>query len=671
MEATPTLVINYFSTFKQNLVPLFQRPYTWSIKQWRTLWEDIVNLCESDEGNYKASHFMGAVVTMPARSVPAGVSKFLIIDGQQRLLTVSLLMCAVRDALREDEVNPKRRIQIYLTNEGFEGNEFFKLLPTEGDRAAYSSIVREEASQVTDAQCKRAYDYFRRLLARTDSNVNVDATRVLEIIEKRLMVVMINLSDTDDPYLIFESLNFKGAPLEQADLVRNYFLMKFAVGEQKEIYDRMWLPMQERLGSHLNEFMHHFLGAEGVEVRRGDVYAKIRKLDSDAASVRILMSRMEHLSRLYCRISKPKAESHPELRRYFDHFITLDLGSVYPFLLSCYEDFTAGRIDLEEFLRVLRVLHSFILRRVVVGVPSNSLAGFFVLLSRSKRSRNMQDQVSGLSAWLSEELACGDKSRRWPTDVEFKEGWMHTQIYHSRACQIILECIEEYYDHHEMPAFERSSIEHVMPQSLTRDWSEMLGADATYVHGQWLHTIGNLTLTGYNSELGNRPYGEKREKFASSHFEVNRYFRAHAGWGSTEIQERAQALFEIATQLWPRPAANIPVRNAREFGPITYRGTPRKRSWGALRPAVEDAIPHLDRITSRTVYDYLEAKQFKFATPRALSSISSILRELNGKGVLTSVGRAGAGDGTSPIAYERAARVDVDGEVQYLGQEVN
>ena len=301
MEATPTLVINYYSGFKQNVVPLFQRPYTWSEKQWRTLWEDVMVFYPADDVNDKATHFMGAVVTMPARSVPVGVSKFLIIDGQQRLTTISILMCAVRDMLSAEQQGARSRIQqFYLTNDGSEGTEFFKLLPTQGDRAAYASLIQDPGAPVAESQFKKAYDYFRRRLrGESDDGEKIDPKRILDIIEKRLMVVMINLSDTDDPYLIFESLNFKGSPLEQSDLVRNYFLMRFSVTDQQGVYDGLWLPMQNRLGQGLTEFMRHFLGAEGEEVRKGDVYAAVKKAchrfglsiradpdDADGAAVR-------------------------------------------------------------------------------------------------------------------------------------------------------------------------------------------------------------------------------------------------------------------------------------------------------------------------------------------------------------------------------------------------
>jgi hypothetical protein len=573
MEATPTLVINYFSGFKQNLVPLFQRPYTWSEKQWRTLWEDVMVFYPSDDVNDKATHFMGAVVTMPARSVPVGVSKFLIIDGQQRLTTISLLMCAVRDNLSADSQGPRSRIQqFYLTNFGSEGTEFFKLLPTQGDRDAYASLIHESVAAVPESQFKKSYDFFRRRLRdAAGDGERIDPKRILEIVEKRLMVVMINLSETDDPYLIFESLNFKGSPLEQADLVRNYFLMRFPVTDQQGVYDGLWLPMQNRLGPGLTEFMRHFLGAEGEEVRKGDVYAAIKRLvtDSDSASVRLLMTRMERLSALYGRVSGVAEEPHPELALYLDHFRRLDFGSVYPLLLALYEDYSEGQFALAEFVASLGILHSFILRRMVVGVPSNSLSGLFISLCKTKPVTETP------SAWLSSSLGREDKNRRWPTDAEFADGWVQSTLYGSRACQVILECLEQSYGHHEIVGFGESSIEHVMPQTLTPEWYEMLGSDAADVHAKWLHTVGNLTLTGYNPELGNRSYGEKRTTFALSHFELNRYFGDHQRWGPSEIERRARDLFKTAIQRWPRPeiAASVePPAAIDKIAPAAFHG---------------------------------------------------------------------------------------------------
>lgn len=552
MEATPTQIINYFSGFKQNLVPLFQRPYTWGERQWRTLWEDILAFYGPPEEDAKSTHFLGAVVTMPARSVPVGVSKFMVIDGQQRLTTIAILLCAIRDSLGSTEQIPKLQIQDhYLTNYGCDGLEFFKLLPTQSDRTAYSPLI-QQLPQVPDSQFKKAYEYYRRRLKDLDDEGNrLDAKNVLEIIKSRLMVVMINLSDSDDPYLIFESLNFKGSPLEQSDLVRNYFLMRFPVTEQQAVYDGLWLPMQTRLGPNLAEFMRHYLGAEGEEVRKGDVYAAVKRLvsDSDPAAVRLLMTRMAQMAVFYSRIATIAPEEEERFGKFFTIFHRLDFGTAYPLLLSIYEDYADGQFGADEFVSCLRILDSYIVRRMVVGVPSNSLSGTFIALCRTKPATETP------SAWLSAALAKESKNRRWPTDTEFMESWLKSAVYPSRVCQIILERIEEQFGHHETVSFVESTIEHVLPQTLSPQWELMLGQRAALIQAEWLHTVGNLTLTGYNPALGNQSFSEKQKIFAQSHFELNRYFANLSTWGEDQILQRSKVLFKTALSLWPRPAS--------------------------------------------------------------------------------------------------------------------
>ena len=432
--------------------------------------------------------------------------------------------------------------------------DFFKLLPTQGDRGAYSPLVENSEGGVPDSQFKKSYGFYRRCLKDRDDDGNaLDPKRVLEIIETRLMVVMINLSDNDDPYLIFESLNFKGSPLEQADLVRNYFLMRFPVTDQQGVYDGLWLPMQSRLGATLTEFMRHFLGSEGEEVRKGDVYAAIKRLvaNSDAPSVRLLMSRMAQMSIFYSRIATVAPEPNEELGRFFVRFRRLDFGTAYPLLLSLYEDYVDGQFGAEEFVASLQILDSYIVRRMVAGVPSNSLSGTFISLCKAKQVTETP------SAWLSAALVRESKNRRWPTDTEFLERWLRAPLYSSRVCQVILQCIEEHFGHHESVDFGEASVEHVLPQTLSPGWEQALGENAAAVQSEWLHTIGNLTLTGYNPELGNKEYSEKRAIFALSHFELNRFFGSIETWGAPQIRQRAESLFQIAQQLWPRPA-NLP-----------------------------------------------------------------------------------------------------------------
>ena len=216
MEASPAKVIEYFNGEKQNLVPLFQRPYSWKRSHWQTVWDDVMVQYDLEDNS---THFMGAIVSVPARSVPVGVNKYLIIDGQQRLTTVSLLLCALRDAL--DGNSADRIQQVYLTNRFRDPEDTLKLVPTQADRDRYRVVVLDRQVPDDDSLMAEAYDFFKRQLVNgADNNGDpVVPAKVLTTVEHCLQVVMINLGDADDPYLIFESLNFKGEPLTQADLV--------------------------------------------------------------------------------------------------------------------------------------------------------------------------------------------------------------------------------------------------------------------------------------------------------------------------------------------------------------------------------------------------------------------------------------------------------------------
>ncbi|MBE9060916.1 DUF262 domain-containing protein [cf. Phormidesmis sp. LEGE 11477] len=309
MEASPAKVIQYFNGEKQNLIPLFQRPYTWTQTNWQTLWDDL--LVQYDMGD-SGTHFMGAIVSVPARSTPVGVSKYLIIDGQQRLTTISILLCTLRDVL--DNNSASRIQEVYLTNRFREPEDTLKFVPTQVDRDAYRLIAldREVPPKDKNVQISSAYHFFKKKLINSiDLNGDsVEPAKVLTVLEQCLQVVMINLSDDDDPYLIFESLNFKGEPLTQADLVRNYLLMRFqhsisAGGEQERVYLKYWVPMEETLKSNLTEFLRHYTMKDGDNIKKGGIYAaiktKLKDMDS-AETVELEVQSMRRFGGFYEKI---------------------------------------------------------------------------------------------------------------------------------------------------------------------------------------------------------------------------------------------------------------------------------------------------------------------------------------------------------------------------------
>jgi hypothetical protein len=552
MEASPAQIIEFFNGFKQSVIPLFQRPYEWKEREWNTLWQDVLERYEAEKD---LSHFMGAIVTMPAKSVPVGVSKYMVIDGQQRLTTIAILLCAIRDELPEDAKPQKNRIQNhYLTNDGYEDWEYLKILPTQlsGDRAVFRILVLAEASDWA-SNIFAAYKYFRgRLKGKTSEGEPIDLKRLLEVIERRLTVVSINLGESDDPYLIFESLNFKGSPLTQADLVRNYFLMRFTVSEQQRVYDQLWMPMQQRLDAHLTEFMRQYLMKDGEEVVKAEIYPALKKrvAELDSPAVESQLKAMSMFSEHYLRLVKPDEEANLAVRRYLLRLQRWDLTTAHPLLLRLYDSWRREKLTAGHLVECLRMIESFAVRRAVCEVPTNQLKRIFLQLAKGFKE---DDTV----AWLQSDLASGSHGARWPKDEEFRVAWESYRAYNpSRIdrCKLILEALEEHHNHKEPADLANATIEHVMPVTLSDEWLQMLGEKPDEVHARHLHTIGNLTLTGYNSELSNSPFAQKKVLLGQSHYELNKYFTNQAIWGADQILARSKALCERAREIWPRPA---------------------------------------------------------------------------------------------------------------------
>lgn len=550
MEARPCRIIEFFDGTKQMLVPLFQRPYEWGEEHWGTLWDDIMeryNRVQEDPPD--ASHFTGAIVTAPARSVPVGVSKYLVIDGQQRLTTVAVLLCAIRSKLPVDSKR-HRQITRLLLNEDYEGTEVYKLLPTQPDRPAWYSLL-EDAASAGDSRFRRAFRFFVEKLGGFDEEEqSIDLQRLFEVVQQRLNVVFIHLGDNDDPYLIFESLNAKGARLTQADLVRNYLLLRLNTNAQEQMYQQHWLPMQQRLDDALPEFVRQYLMQKGEEVPKGEVYSVLKRRMQplpDGTMPQELV-RLSAASVSYQRIIAPDHEPDVRLRRRLSRLLRWEVATSHPLLLRLYAGHAAGDVTADEMVECAAIIESFAIRRYICNVPTNQLKRIFLSLVDVVQPGHT---VTNLRATLAK----GTLGRRWPKDDEFKDAWVRYRLYSRPVdrCKFILESLEEAHEHKEPVDPRTATIEHVMPQTLTADWREALGTVADEVHERWLHTIGNLTLTAYNSELSNSAFVTKREKLGESHFELNRGMATKETWDAAAIEARAGELWSLAQKIWPRP----------------------------------------------------------------------------------------------------------------------
>ncbi|MBO3760816.1 DUF262 domain-containing protein [Ciceribacter sp. L1K22] len=551
MEASPAQVIQYFNGEKQNLIPLFQRPYSWQRANWKTLWDDMLVQYDADE---RSAHFMGTIVSVPARSVPVGVSKYLIIDGQQRLTTISILLAALRDTL---DKNSSDRIQeVYLTNRFRDPEDTLKFVPTQIDRDRYRAMILDRTIANDQSLMSDAYNYFKnQLLTGADLNGDpIDCTKVLTTVERALQVVMINLGDDDDPYLIFESLNFKGEPLTQADLVRNYILMRFrhsmsSGGEQERIYKSYWAPMEGRLGNNLTEFLRHYAMKGGDNVYQRGIYAATKALlkgMSEPTAVEVELTEMAKFSEIYAKILDPHLETTPSIRTCLKNLKILDVGTSYPLLLRLFEARDCQKLTDVDLEQCLSLVESFVVRRAICFVPTNALNKLFLQWARQFPEENHFD-------WLLSSMSAGSGGRRFPTDEEFSENFKKSPQYGRGYTRYILLRLEDSFGHRERVDLNNATIEHIMPQTMTNEWEREVGEYSESVHLRLKDTFGNLSLTAYNAELGNLPFIEKKAKLATTHIELNRFVLQQEKWDEDAILRRAEAMFERAVSLWMGP----------------------------------------------------------------------------------------------------------------------
>ena len=540
MQAAETRLQALIEGTKQYVVPLFQRAYSWDKKQWGMLWDDLVELCEAENPR---THFIGSMVTMPVPSGPEGVAKFLLIDGQQRITTIFILLALLRDRAKSNSLNvlADEIDDTLLINRYKKGADYYKLQPTQkdGDRVSFQNIIQGIIAQDSFSN---AYQFFDKQLRRT----GLDEQVLKRIITHNLSMVSIILGQEDDPYLVFESLNAKGLPLTQADLIRNYFLMKIHDNEQEEVYSRYWEPMQDALKEDLTEYIRHYLMKNGVIVKKDDIYRVLRERILEGNPLRHLQE-LARFAQYYQKILNPSLEENKVIQRALSRIKQLDITTTYPFLLNCYHDYAQKNISADEFVAILKVLENFIIRRFVCNIAVNGLNKIFPLLYGQIKSRETTNFVSELKSAL--------QTKNYPKDTEFRERLLNSKLYGSgdRAVKtrLILEAIEESYENKEQIGFDNLTVEHIMPQTLTDSWKKSLGDDWETIHEQLLHTLGNLTLTKYNSELSNNTFAEKKEQLRESHLDINKYVTQQQTWTAEDIEERAAMLADVALSIWP------------------------------------------------------------------------------------------------------------------------
>lgn len=555
MKVTDGNISQILNGGKQFILPIYQRCYSWDIEQCETLWNDIVRM----QQGHRHSHFIGSFVNIIEEATPTGIDKFLIIDGQQRITTLSLLMIALRNYAEahsaETSISPLRIDNKILKNLGEEGLNQFKLILTETDKDVFIALVEKNENALKNVR-SRLLDNYHFFLKRIEEQT-LQPEQIDESIGK-LHIVNITLErGTDDAQGIFESLNSTGKSLSDSDLIRNYMLMGLSAKEQTEIYHKLWRPMEELFSYEtqaymMDRFLRDFLTMKlGKIPKQNMVYDEFKHflIDKDFENVRSVGQELLRHAEYYTDILY-KRHNSPIRRALYEDINELRMGVAYPFLLYIHDACDAGKISEDELIEIIQLCINYVVRRSVCDIPTNSLNKTFATMRNSIREENFTASVKHFFIHL-------ESYKEFPDNEKFVSVFKTRDIYHTRIRNFILHHLEN-FDNKAPIRVENYTVEHIMPQNpkLSEAWQKALGHEWKDIQKAKLHTIGNLTLTAYNSEMSDRSFPEKMEMkggFMESALRLNRYIVKQSDWGLRQIEERANLLAETALHIWQYP----------------------------------------------------------------------------------------------------------------------
>ncbi|WP_435737375.1 DUF262 domain-containing protein [Cellulosimicrobium sp. PMB13] len=548
---------------RQYQVPLYQRVYSWAQRQLDQLWRDIVQLASDRTNEPSTTHFVGSLVLASSPdSGPVGVQRYLVVDGQQRLTTLTILLAALRDhrVATEGDGHRARIDDQYLVNR-YEDGQPTKLLPTQKDRPAYLAAIRSTPVAGGDDNVGAAYRFFRsRISTVGDSDDRLNLERIEETVLRGLALVVVTAQPGDNAHRIFESLNNTGLRLTQGDLLRNYLFMRLP-SRAEAVYESIWVPLQDALSPDRLELLFWLdLVQRDENAKQADTYvgqqARLNLLRSEA-EVEAEIRRIAELGHLLAIALEPSRESHRDVRKRLSRIKAWGTTTVYPVVLNLLARRAEGAASSEEVAEALTILESYLVRRVIIGRATANLNR--ALLSAVSDLAKGPDVVAALRASLS------SGRKHWGTDSQVRDAVRSVPFYwQGRKAQqkLILLWLEESYAGKELVNPGGLTIEHLLPQTLTPEWHDAL-AESVKVEDldveAALHTIGNLTLTGYNSELSNRPWEHKRGFLRDSGLAMNRAVAQYPSWALTDIRRRSDELAARITELWPGPDEDVAV----------------------------------------------------------------------------------------------------------------
>ncbi len=605
MNAGATTLLEFFKDSQNNqfVIPIYQRLYSWKKKQCEQLWDDILKVGGNDKMN---GHFIGSILYALDGNTHSNNS-LLIINGQQRLTTITLLFIALRNHLNEED--ERKKIESYLINSDKDGDKKFRLILSESDKDTLLFLIDKNKRKPSESSVKivENFELFEKWISE-----NTDKLETIFKGLKKLMVVWVALDkEKDDPQLIFESMNSKGIELTQADLIRNYIIMETEVEKQECFYNQYWRAMEEDFKQNeklFNRFVRHYLTIKTGKIpNEKRVYEAFKDYQQKKGiEIEVLLQDLQKYCGYFCQIVFKK-EADKNLNKALSFLVDLEMDVVYPLLLELYSDYSDGVLSKQDFISIIALTESYLCRRAVCGLKSNGLNKLFPSFTKKIDKKQYLKSVE-------ERFGSLKGNQRFPNDLEFKELFITRDFYEFKKTHTFLTRLEN-FDTKEPVNTEKCTIEHVMPQKPIPEWERDLGENFKEIHEKYLHTIGNLTLTGYNFEYSNKSFQEKRDMengFKQSPLKLNQGLKDLEVFGEKEILDRAEYLANLALEIWVSPKTLGSDKSKKEkkvYDLNSYKFSPYSRE---LFDILREGIKNLDeRVTEKFNQRYIA---YKFKT---------------------------------------------------------
>ncbi len=560
MKADVTTLLNFIKDNQKNqlVIPIYQRLYSWEKEQCKQLWDDIIKIGGDDKMD---GHFIGSILYV-LDGITHSDNALLIIDGQQRLTTITLLLTALRDHLN-DEVKRKEIEDHYLINSDKDGDKKFRLILSESDKDTLLSLIDKDRREPSEPSLRIVENFklFEEWVSNTD-----ELETIFKGLEKLMIVEIALEKGKDDPQLIFESMNSKGMELTQTDLIRNYIVMETEIEKQEGFYNKYWRAMEEKFEQNkklFDRFVRHYLTIKTREIPNiNKVYVALKDYwQKEGIGIENLLKDLQKYCGYFYRIvfkkESDKDLNDKDLNKALGFLVDLKMDVIYPLLLELYSD---GVLSKDDFRCSIALIESYICRRAVCGLGTNSLNKVFPSFTKHIQKDEYFKSLKAHFGSLTEK-------QRFPKNDEFKDCFITIDFYKFKKREYFFERLEN-FDRKERVYTHEYTTEHIMPQKLTEEWERDLGENFQAIHDKYLHTIGNLTLTGHNNEYSNKFFQEKQgmEKgFKDSPLRLNQGLRDLKSFGEEEIKKRANDLADLALKIWTYP--NLDAETLEKYKP--------------------------------------------------------------------------------------------------------